>query len=118
MTQAPKRECNGPGCHVLVTPPMSRCAKCKKVKQKSAKPSKVRKWLNSARYKKMRARQLRNEPLCRECGKNGIVKAAVIYDHIIPHKENYELFWYGEAQSLCIKCHNIKTSTEDGGFGH
>lgn len=45
--------------------------------------------------------------------------AASVVDHIIPHKGNDDLFWdMSNHQALCKKCHDIKTATEDGGFGN
>jgi 5-methylcytosine-specific restriction protein A len=46
------------------------------------------------------------------------VVAAVVVDHIIPHKGDKALFWdSGNWQALCKRCHDVKTATEDGGFG-
>jgi len=39
-------------------------------------------------------------------------------DHIAPHKGDYELFWDPtNHQGLCKHHHDVKTATEDGGFG-
>jgi 5-methylcytosine-specific restriction endonuclease McrA len=49
----------------------------------------------------------RENPLC-VCHKaNGLVKAAELVDHIIPHKGNHALFWdlANNVQSLCNWCH-------------
>jgi len=47
------------------------------------------------------------------------VTAALVVDHIQPHKGNDDLFWDASNwQSLCEACHNLKTATEDGGFGN
>jgi 5-methylcytosine-specific restriction protein A len=55
-----------------------------------------------------------NHPLCVKCG-----RAASLVDHILPHKGNQELFWNSDNwQSMCATCHNIKTASEDGGFGN
>jgi 5-methylcytosine-specific restriction enzyme A len=45
-------------------------------------------------------------PLCKMCLARGLVVAAQVADHVIPHKGNYNLFWFGELQSLCTDCHN------------
>jgi len=72
-----------------------------------------------SRWKKVRARQLRIEPLCRLCSNEGIIKVANVVDHIIPHKGNSDLMWSSSNhQSLCTPCHNSKTAREDGGFGN
>jgi 5-methylcytosine-specific restriction protein A len=48
----------------------------------------------------------------------GRVVAASIVDHIKPHKGNKVLFWdKNNWQPLCKRHHDIKTATEDGGFG-
>ena len=118
MPLAPKKECSGAGCHILVTPPLYQCQKCKKVKQVSVKSVKVKKWLNSARYKKQRLRRLRIEPLCRTCKKKSLLVAGSIYDHVVPHKGSYKLFWdFDNSQTQCVSCHNRKTAVDDGGFG-
>ena len=55
-------------------------------------------------------RFLRNNPLCVECGRQGIVVPAVVVDHIIPHKGDMAKFWdMDNWQGLCAECHNRKT---------
>jgi 5-methylcytosine-specific restriction protein A len=42
----------------------------------------------------------------------------VVVDHIVPHKGEKVAFWNrANWQPLCKRCHDIKTATEDGGFG-
>lgn len=59
----------------------------------------------------MRARVLREEPLCRACTKAGRVAETTIADHVVPkaegggdERENY--------QGLCTPCHKAKTAEE------
>ncbi len=68
-------------------------------------------------YSKSRLERL---PLCVRCLEQGNIKRAVITDHIVPHNgPNDPLFWdVDNHQSLCKRCHDIKTATEDGGFGN
>ena len=35
-------------------------------------------------------------------------QAATLADHVVPHRGDYALFWFGELQSLCKACHDIK----------
>ena len=52
-------------------------------------------------------------PLCAECERNGVIKAAECVDHIKPHRGDAELFWDRENwQSLCDSCHAVKTRGE------
>lgn len=70
-------------------------------------------------WKVARARFLRHHPLCKHCEDKGLVNAATVVDHIIPHKGDVKLFWdVGNWQPLCASCHSRKTVLEDGGFGN
>ena len=71
-----------------------------------------------SRWQKARATFLKRSPLCVECQRKGFVTLARIVDHLIPHKGNQALFWdTSNWQPLCKSCHDVKTATEDGGFG-
>jgi len=60
-----------------------------------------------------------DHPLCAMCQADGRVTPAQCVDHIIPHKGDGVLFWdQTNWQSLCYHHHNIKTATEDGGWGN
>ncbi|WP_083398646.1 HNH endonuclease [Nitrosomonas communis] len=59
------------------------------------------------RWQKAREGFLRKHPLCADHEKRGYVVAAVIVDHIIPHRGDMQLFWdKANWQSLCEQCHN------------
>ncbi len=63
-------------------------------------------YYNSKRWKLRRLHQLNHHPLCVMCLQTGTITAATVADHVIPHKESYELFFFGELQSLCAFHHN------------
>lgn len=71
------------------------------------------------RWRRASKRFLQDHPLCQVHLEDNLLVSASCVDHIIPHKGDYELFW-DEAnwQSLCKPCHDRKTASEDGGFGH
>ena len=72
-----------------------------------------------ARWRKTRSYWLACHPLCVHCQSVGQISQATVVDHIIPHKGDQALFWQRDNwQSLCKCHHDIKTATEDGGFGH
>ena len=63
-----------------------------------------------ARWRKARALFLRQNPLCAECHKNGVLTPATVVDHIIPHRGDAVLFWDKQNwQPLCKDCHDKKT---------
>ena len=64
------------------------------------------------RWKKIRAIVLSEEPLCRMCGRFGIVTQAVAVDHIVEIKDGADPFDRSNMQSLCHSCHNKKTGEE------
>ncbi len=73
----------------------------------------------NSKWNKERDRFLNENPLCVECMKEKRIKPATVVDHRIPHKGDPVLFWdKTNWQGLCKKHHDIKTATEDGGFGN
>jgi 5-methylcytosine-specific restriction protein A len=73
-----------------------------------------RKWYHTAHWKRLRTLVLARDPICKRCNRN----ASTIADHIRAHKGAWHLFVdMANLQGLCKVCHDIKTATEDGGFG-
>ena len=70
------------------------------------------------RWQRERKAFIHRNPLCAECLKEGRTEAAVVVDHIVPHKGDMQLFWdVSNWQGLCVPHHNTKTVKQDGGFG-
>lgn len=65
-------------------------------------------WYHTTRWRKRRAYQLADEPLCRMCEDQGRITEATVADHIEPHNGDYDKFWHGKLQSLCATCHNVR----------
>ena len=63
-------------------------------------------------WKKIRAAQLRIEPLCRACREQGKLIEAGIVDHIIPISDGGEALDLSNLQSLCKPHHDAKTRRE------
>jgi 5-methylcytosine-specific restriction protein A len=61
----------------------------------------------------LRKRRLQLEPLCRECAKQGIVRAAVTPDHIIA-LANGGTDTDDNVQCLCAEHHDAKTAKDLG----
>ncbi|MDA8095575.1 MAG: HNH endonuclease [Betaproteobacteria bacterium] len=119
MPIAAPTPCRYPGCGALVR----LSGYCDKHKQQMRKRDDERRGSSSSRgynhrWRKYRETFLAKNPLCAECQRHGIVAPASVVDHIVPHKGDRKLFWNpGNHQSLCKRCHDHKTATDDGGFG-
>jgi 5-methylcytosine-specific restriction protein A len=67
------------------------------------------------RWKAVRQLALaRDEYVCRECLKKGLVTPATVVDHVLPINLGGAEFALNNTQSLCDTCHNSKS----GGEGH
>jgi 5-methylcytosine-specific restriction protein A len=83
---------------------------------RSAEADAYRGWYKTARWQRLRARQLAEEPLCRFCQANGIIEPAKVCDHVERHMGDETKFWQGPFQSLCGPCHNsTKQALEKSG---
>ena len=57
--------------------------------------------------------------MCQYCLRKGVVTAAVVADHIVPHKGDARLHWDGRLQALCHACHvGIKAVEERRGYSN
>lgn len=59
---------------------------------------------------------LREHPLCADHQARGMVAAATVVDHIVPHRGDEGLFWNPDNhQALCAQCHNSAKAREERG---
>jgi 5-methylcytosine-specific restriction protein A len=63
-------------------------------------------WYSHARWRRRSKRQLELEPLCQWCQRRGVITAARVTHHLVPHHGDRQKFWYGELISLCKSCHD------------
>lgn len=59
-----------------------------------------------------RAEQLRREPNCRTCAREGNTTPATQVDHILPLSQGGSEYDHANAQSLCAPHHDLKTRAE------
>lgn len=134
MPYAAPRPCNHPGCGALVRDGSSRCDAHKRAErqQSDAKRGSSHERGYTAAWQRARAGFLAKHPLCTRCDVADQVEPATVVDHIKPHRLKdamdsgneaaiaaaRALFWArGNWQGLCKRHHDIKTASEDGGFG-
>ena len=68
---------------------------------------------NSRAWRKRRAAQLVEHPLCRMHADLGQVVPATVADHVIAHRGDLDLFHHGELQSLCATCHSAHKQAQE-----
>lgn len=84
-----------------------------KPKHKDNRPSAHKRGYDG-RWRHARLAFLDNNPLCAMCQSQGLLVAATVVDHIIPHRGNQDRFWdTTNWQALCKSCHDTKTATID-----
>lgn len=117
---APAHPCGFPGCPILVDSGHRRCEmhRTQERKEIDQKRGSAAHRGYDARWRAARKCYLANHPLCVECEQLGLLAAASIVDHIVPHKGDPKLFWNeSNWQALCTQCHNRKTAVTDGRWG-
>lgn len=111
----PVKPCAHSGCGRLVEVGDGYCSRHQKdealerSRQKTVSDARPewKKWYSRKAWKQRRQDQFQREPLCRMCPDQS-KQVATIADHIVPHRGDYALFWFGELQSLCKSCHDTK----------
>lgn len=70
--------------------------------------TKAKPWahLYDRHWRRRRAAHLKLHPLCVACERRGVVEAATVCDHVVPHRGDPDLFKRGEITGLCARCHD------------
>lgn len=103
MPWTPKRVCNHAGCNALTDN-----GYCDKHKRPTAAARGY-----GARWQKYRLSFLMQNPLCVLCKQEGRIEAAIVVDHITPHRGDPGLFWdVTNHRGLCVRHHNAKSAKE------
>ncbi|MEV5031002.1 HNH endonuclease [Sphingobium sp. LMC3-1-1.1] len=79
---------------------------------KGFKPIRGDQYVYDHNWRKLRARRLTDEPLCRTCLEHGNITPATQVDHIKPRADGGQDV-YENTQSLCGPCHSAKTAEEN-----
>jgi 5-methylcytosine-specific restriction endonuclease McrA len=84
----------------------------KGAKTKVSKVANHAKLYNSARWKAVREKQMKIQPLCEACLKNDLTEAATQVDHIKAITFGGSELDLKNLQSLCYRCHGKKSKRE------
>ena len=80
---------------------------------RSDEAAEYRRLYKTARWRRRRADQLAKQPLCERCLAAGIVTAATVANHKVPHRGDLTLFWEGELESTCKPHHDSPIQREE-----
>ena len=67
---------------------------------------------SSAAWQRKRAAHVAAEPLCVMCEAVGVTRGAEVVDHIVERRDGGANLESSNLQSLCNRCHAIKTRAE------
>jgi 5-methylcytosine-specific restriction endonuclease McrA len=123
MARNAKHPCRSSNCSTLLDKPglcavhadqaVDRKDEYKRRKQVVTEEYKERnRFYQRSAWKKLRAAQLRIEPLCRKCREIGKLVEATVVDHVIPVTAGGAELELSNLQSLCVEHHNAKTNSE------
>ena len=68
---------------------------------------------NTRRWQRRAKLQLTEFPLCAMCLAREVVTPATVADHVVPHKGDHQLFYFGDLQSLCQVCHSHRKKQQE-----
>jgi len=74
---------------------------------RSPEAAEYRKLYKSADWRRLRARVLARDPLCRRCLRRSKIVPSTVANHIRPHKGDLDLFFDDEnVEGVCKPCHD------------
>jgi 5-methylcytosine-specific restriction enzyme A len=68
---------------------------------------------NTRRWQRRAKLQITEYPLCSMCLARNVATPATVADHITPHHGDHQLFYFGELQSLCQRCHSSRKKQQE-----
>jgi 5-methylcytosine-specific restriction endonuclease McrA len=81
--------------------------------RRRARPEEIRRFYQSAAWKRLRYQHLSRSPFCLACGRSGRDGARMNVDHIKPLHSHWHLRLHpGNLQTLCALCNHGKGGTE------
>jgi len=104
----PSRVCLEPGCAALVA--SGRCPTHSQQHRRLVNISALHGLYRTARWRRLRAQKLNEDPFCVDCQAEGITRVWDELDHEVPHRGDLELFWdETNLRGRCAEHHTVKT---------
>ena len=118
MNRKANRACKEPGCVAYAAVGSAYCKAHGVIRMREYRSSEHKKeaarLYRTGQWQALRRQQLTMKPLCAECLRAGKYTLASEVDHVIPHRNDPQLFFDpANLQSLCRSCHSSKTARED-----
>lgn len=104
------KKCNFPTCKKIAINGTARCALHPYDKMIKRSTTRNQDFYNSTQWRKLRDYKIKLNPLCEECLKHNALTPAKIADHKTEINDGGEKLDLDNLRSLCIPCHNTKTS--------
>lgn len=112
-----RKKCSYPGCRTYVDYKTRHCeehnGQIDKDYNRFTRDKESADFYNSMAWRRTRKAVLMEQPLCVRCLEEGVVETAVIVDHVIELKDDWEKrLDITNLHPLCRSCHNTKTAEE------
>ena len=117
-TMARKKLCTHPQCKAVI--PYDGDARCEKHTAPKAIKQRLDHHYIDGRYiyhtkqwRRIRAVKIKLNPYCQHCARHKRATPAAMVDHIVPIEHGGDPFNIDNTQSLCNRCHAIKTAEDN-----
>lgn len=114
MPKRPPHPCNWPGCPALTNARYCQSHEQKARQRHDRDRGSAASRGYDARWRRIRALVLAEEPLCQDCLKENVIKPATDVDHVDGNVQNMSR---ENLRPLCHEHHSAKTVRENGAFG-
>ena len=106
MTSKPRKFCAAFPCFYLAEGGSAYCHK----HRPAPAPKEADPFYLSVQWRAFRDWYISRHPVCEQCEKDGRLTRATMVDHIVELKDGGAAISESNVQSLCWKCHGVKTA--------
>ena len=81
-------------------------------RQSSPEERELQRFYRTPAWRNIRKSYITDNPLCHLCSQLGRLTVGTVVDHIVERRDGGENFNYSNLQTLCHRCHTVKTQEE------